>query len=78
MYSKITSKYQVTIPKAIRERLKLSVSSVIDWKVDEDNKVVVMPVESPLMKWRGFIKAEPGDIKEDIRKAWKIRAERYR
>jgi AbrB family looped-hinge helix DNA binding protein len=32
MQSVITSKYQTTIPKAIREKIGLSVKDALDWK----------------------------------------------
>jgi AbrB family looped-hinge helix DNA binding protein len=34
MQSVITSKYQTTIPKAVREKLGLSVKDALDWKVE--------------------------------------------
>ncbi|AFM11597.1 AbrB/MazE/SpoVT family DNA-binding domain-containing protein [Turneriella parva] len=65
MTSKITSKYQVTIPKRIRDRMHLEINSAIEWVV-EGGKVVVKKAESPILKYRGFIKTGPGDIDADI------------
>ena len=76
MKSKITSKYQVTIPREIRQQLKLHVSDAIEWKV-EDRRVYVEPVNKPFLQHKGAIKVGPGDIEEDIRKARKERARRY-
>ncbi len=76
MKSKITSKYQVTIPRGIRHKLKLSVSDSIEWKI-KDDKVYVEPVNKAFLKYRGVIKVGPGDIKEDIIEARKIRAKKY-
>jgi len=73
--SKITSKYQVTIPREIRQQLKLRVADAIEWKV-EDSRVYVEPVDKPFLQYKGAIKVGPGDIKEDIQKARKERARR--
>lgn len=72
MKSRITSKYQTTIPRKIRDRLNLSVSDLIEWRI-EKNKVLVMPVNKPFLKYKGSIKIKSGNIKEDIIKARRIR-----
>ena len=77
MESRITSKFQVTIPRAIREQLKLKVADTIDWQV-EDGRVYVTPTEKPFLQYRGAIKTGPGEIEKDIRKARELRAARYR
>jgi AbrB family looped-hinge helix DNA binding protein len=76
MRSKITSKYQITIPRKIRDRLKLNVSDAIEWKV-QDNRVYVEPVNKPFLKYKGIVKVGLGDVKEDIIKSRKIRAMKY-
>lgn len=68
MKSKITSKFQITIPRKIRERLHLSVSDSIEWKIEE-NRIFVEPANKPFLKYKGSIKVEAGNIKEDILKA---------
>jgi AbrB family looped-hinge helix DNA binding protein len=70
--SKITSKYQTTIPREIRDRLNLSVSDLIEWKIEKD-KILVEPVNKPFLKYKGSIKIKSGNIKEDIIKARRIR-----
>ncbi len=65
MKSRITSKYQITIPMEIRDRLNLSISDSIEWKV-EKNKIFVEPVNKPFLKYKGSIKTKPGNINEDI------------
>jgi bifunctional DNA-binding transcriptional regulator/antitoxin component of YhaV-PrlF toxin-antitoxin module len=88
MKSKITSKFQVTIPREIRTRLKLNISDSIDrlklnisdsieWKI-EDSKVVVEPVGKPFLAYQGIVKVGPGDIRNDLEKARNKRVERYR
>ncbi|MGH7885887.1 MAG: AbrB/MazE/SpoVT family DNA-binding domain-containing protein [Thermodesulfobacteriota bacterium] len=68
MESKITSKYQVTIPKEIRKTLKLKEADLIEWKI-EGNKIMVEAVSKPFLKHSASIKLEPGRIKDDIKKA---------
>ncbi len=76
MQSTITSKFQTTIPKAIREDLNLSVSDIIEWKV-ERGKVFVSPVHKEFLKYRNTIKTGSGDISEDIRLTRERRTEKY-
>ncbi len=76
MQSTITSKFQTTIPKAIRENLNLSVSDIIEWKV-ERGKVLVSPVHKEFLKYRNSIKTGSGNISEDIRLARERRTEKY-
>ena len=77
MQSGITSKFQTTIPKAVREHLKLSIHDTLEWKV-EKNKIVVLPVQKKFLKYRSRIKTGPGKIDEDIKLARIQRTGRYR
>jgi len=77
MKSKITSKFQVTIPREIRSRLKLNISDSIEWKI-EDGKVVVEPVGKPFLAYKGIVKVGSGDIRNDLEEARNKRVERYR
>ncbi len=77
MKSKITSKYQTTIPKEIRNRLNLSVSDSIEWKIEKD-KILVEPVNKPFLKYKGSIKIESGNIKEDILRSGRMRVSKKR
>ena len=65
MKSKITSKYQTTIPKEIRDRLNLSVSDSIEWKIEKD-KILVEPENKPFLKYKGSINIKSGNIREDV------------
>jgi len=76
MISKITSKYQTTIPKKVRNKFKLQVADTIEWKI-EDDKVIIEPSEKPFLKYKAFIKVQPGNTKDDIIKARQLRTERY-
>lgn len=74
MRSKITSKFQTTIPREVREKLKLGISDIIEWRLD-GSKIYVEPVEKPFLKYRGSIKPKGGDAKTDIQTARKKRAQ---
>ena len=77
MKSTITSKFQTTIPKDVRERLKLSVHDAVDWKIEE-GKVVVYPVRKDFLQYRNLVKVWAGDIRADIEQARASRVERHR
>jgi hypothetical protein len=49
----------------IRSELKLSVSDVLEWKV-EDGKAIVLPVRRRFLEYRNAVKVGKGDIAEDI------------
>ena len=71
MKSKITSIFPITIPREIRQKLHLSVSDSIEWKIEE-NRIFVEPADKPFLKYKGSIKIGGGNIKEDIREARKM------
>ena len=77
MQSLITSKYQTTIPKAIRETLGLSVKDALEWKVEE-GKVTLYPAKRNFLKYRNAVKTGKGDIAGDIDIARNLRMEKYR
>lgn len=77
MQSVITSKFQTTIPKNVRERLKLSIHDTLEWKVDR-GKIVVLPVQKKFLAHRNRIKTGPGKIENDIQKARQQRVKKYR
>lgn len=77
MNSTVTVKYQTTVPKVVREALGISINDVIEWTV-EKGRAVVRPVHSDFLKFRGFVKVEPGDIQADIEAARDAIAERFR
>jgi len=68
MRSVITSKFQTTIPKQVRESLKLSVHDAVEWKID-DGIAVVYPTQTAFLSRRGAVRTGKGDIADDIRKA---------
>ena len=77
MQSVITSKFQTTIPKDVRERLKLSIHDTLEWKIDR-GKIVVLPVQKKFLEYRNKIKTGPGNIEEDIKQARRQRVKKYR
>ncbi len=77
MQSVITSKFQTTIPKAVRENLKLSVQDALEWKI-ERGKVIVYPAQKKFLQYKNTIKTGKGDISADIERARTMRAEKYR
>ena len=77
MRSVITAKYQTTIPKEIREKLKLSVSDAVEWRIS-GNTAVVYPPQRAFLARKGAVKTGKGDIVSDIAKARLARAERRR
>ena len=68
MKSKITDKFQITIPKQVREKLKLSRSDYLEWKF-EKGYVIVEPVYDSILNYKGKVKVGKGSIEKDIKKA---------
>ena len=70
----LTSKGQVTIPKAVRDELGLRVGDRIAFRVLEDGTVVVEPETVELLDLRGILKPKRKGVSvSDMDKA--IRAE---
>jgi len=77
MRTVITSKYQTTIPKAIREAMRLSVKDTIEWRI-EGGKIVIIPLKKRFLEFRNSIKVGSGDISSDIQKARDLKYQRYK
>jgi AbrB family looped-hinge helix DNA binding protein len=77
MQSVITSKFQTTIPKAVRENLKLSLRDSLEWKI-EKGKIVVYPAKKRFLQYQNTVKTGKGDIGADLERARNLRVERYR
>lgn len=54
--STITSKGQTTIPKEIRDRLNLHPGDRVEFVVDEDGRVVVLPATVDASELAGMLK----------------------
>jgi AbrB family looped-hinge helix DNA binding protein len=77
MKSTITAKFQTTIPRDVRERLKLAVHDTIDWRI-EDDRIVVVPLRRDFLRHRNRITVGAGSISVDLAAARQARAERHR
>lgn len=55
----LTSKGQVTIPKAIRDRLRLRIGDQIDFVV-EGSRIFIEPAASDIRRLRGLLKRPEG------------------
>jgi AbrB family looped-hinge helix DNA binding protein len=77
MQSTITSKFQTTIPKAIRENLALTVNDTLEWKVHH-GKIIVAPKQKNFLKYQNKVKVGKGDIEADITLARDLRLEDHR
>lgn len=51
----ITTKGQVTIPKEIRDYLKLDTGSKVDFIIDENGTVKLIPLNLPIQKLSGIL-----------------------
>lgn len=52
--SKLTSKYQATVPKEVRELLGLNAGDAIQWEIEND-KVVVRKLQAFDLEWHKAI-----------------------
>lgn len=57
--SKVTSKGQITVPKPIREHLKLAKGDRIEFLIGINGKVTIMPATADVRKLKGMV-AKPG------------------
>ncbi len=73
MFSKITSKFQTTIPREIRSKLKLTRNDSIEW-IDDAGKIIIKPAKNDFLNFRGSIKVGSGSIENDIESSKKMRA----
>lgn len=77
MKSTVTSKYQTTIPKPVRQYLGIFVKDAIEWRV-EKGKVFVYPVKKNFLSYRNSVKVGSGDTADDIETARSFRSDRSR
>jgi AbrB family looped-hinge helix DNA binding protein len=73
--SKITSKYQTTVPKEVRERLSIHAEDSLEWEI-QNGEVIVRPAESRLSRWAGFIKVGTGSTVVDVKQARRLRGKK--
>lgn len=71
--STLTSKGQTTVPKEVRDALKLDAGAKLTWEIN-GAKVVVTTAERPaFFRWEGIIKDGPADVVKVIKEARKTR-----
>ena len=67
----VTSKGQITLPKAVRERLRIDTGDRVDFLVNEQGDVVLRPFGSDVKELRGLLQSRrkrPVSV-EDMNKA---------
>jgi AbrB family looped-hinge helix DNA binding protein len=57
MFATLTSKGQLTLPKAIRDRLNLDAGAILDFQVQADNTITVRRVQPDARRIRGVLKS---------------------
>lgn len=72
----LTSKSQVTIPKQVRQALHIGPGEEIDYVIEADGRVMIVPsrpspsgADNPFLKWRGtgILKMSTEDILRETR-----------
>jgi antitoxin PrlF len=61
----MTSKGQMTVPRVIRERLRIGAGDRLDFIVNEQGDVVVRPAKGDITSLRGLV-AAPGAKKRGV------------
>lgn len=65
MFATLTSKGQVTLPKAIRERLGLDAGSTLDFQLQGDDTITVRAVKADAMRLRGLLRSAAGSTQTE-------------
>lgn len=55
MLAKLTSKGQLTLPKALRDRLHLREGDKVEFLVHDDGRVELVPVTSSVSRLKGMV-----------------------
>ncbi len=55
MIATITSKGQLTLPKKIRDELKISAGDKIEFFIKEDGHIECVPLKAPVTKLKGIL-----------------------
>ena len=67
MLATLTSKGQITLPKEIRDRLRLDAGAMLDFELLPDDTIVARPVKADARRIRGLLKsphAQPLSVEE--------------
>lgn len=70
--STITSKYQTTVPREVRETLGVGSGDILRWEVVGDH-VRVTAADTAFLRRRGSIHVGPGSSVDDVRRARELR-----
>lgn len=62
MHATITSKGQVTLPKALREKLNLAVGDRIEFVLDKDNSARLVVKHAPIKRLKGVLPKPPRPV----------------
>ncbi len=66
--STITSKYQTTVPKEVRQELGLRPRDVLRWEI-VDRDIRIVPARRSFLARRGSVHVGPGSAVDDVRRA---------
>ena len=58
----LTSKGQTTIPKLVREHLKLSPGDKLDFVIEAEGRVVIRPAKLDVRELKGLLKRHDGRV----------------
>ena len=58
----LTSKGQTTIPKQVREHLKLSPGDKLDFVIEAEGRVVIRPAKLDVRALKGLLKRRDGKV----------------
>ena len=66
MIATMTSKGQVTFPKAIRDKLRLESGDKVEFTLLDGGKLLIVPMTAPVTKLRGMLPApkQPVSLEE--------------
>ncbi len=62
--STLTSKGQITLPRAVREHLRLAAGDRIDFLIGEDGRVELRSLGRPVADLRGMLRREGSPVVE--------------
>lgn len=68
--STLTTKGQVTIPKRVREILKLDTGDRVEFIMNDDGTVIIEPIKNDVLRLKGMIAEPKKSVSlEDMKKA---------
>ena len=70
--SLITSKYQTTVPKEVRQKLDLRSGDILRWEV-VDRGIRIVPARRAFLARRGSLRVGSGSVVDDVRQARRLR-----